>query len=153
VPIFKILPEIGKEFLQMRLCLHLLENLWDIFKSYVCFFFVFLVLRHIVGFTSHRHSIGHIATFQLYWWRRTSGALLCIISGTNGHLSRTTDVPQASWKASSHERIQSPCRDSNPQRWGASGLKSTTLTTRLQKPFKSYETLFKTNETCFSKWL
>jgi hypothetical protein len=47
----------------------------------------------VLGFTSYRHSIGHIATFQLDWWRKTSGALPCIISGTNGHLSRTTDVP------------------------------------------------------------
>jgi hypothetical protein len=31
----------------------------------------------------HRHIIGHKATFQLYWWRKTSGALSCIISGTN----------------------------------------------------------------------
>jgi hypothetical protein len=30
--------------------------------------------------------------FQPYWWRKTSCALPCIISGTNGHLSRTTDV-------------------------------------------------------------
>jgi hypothetical protein len=29
-------------------------------------------------------SFGHIATFQLYWWRKTSGALPCIILGTNG---------------------------------------------------------------------
>jgi hypothetical protein len=83
-----------------------------------------------LGVPSHWHSIGHIATFQLYWCRKISGALPCIISGTNGHLSRTTDVPLASWIASSHERIQSPCRNSNPQPWGASGLKSTTLTTR-----------------------
>jgi hypothetical protein len=27
-----------------------------------------------------------MATFQLNWWRETSGALPCIISGTNGHL-------------------------------------------------------------------
>jgi hypothetical protein len=32
------------------------------------------------------------------------------------YLSRTKDVPSANWIASSHERIQSPCRDSNPQR-------------------------------------
>jgi IS1 family transposase len=32
-----------------------------------------------LGFTSHRHNIGHIATFKLYWWRKTSGALPCII--------------------------------------------------------------------------
>jgi hypothetical protein len=36
-----------------------------------------------------------MATFQLFWWRKTSGALPCIISGTNGHLTRTTDVPKA----------------------------------------------------------
>jgi hypothetical protein len=87
-----------------------------------------------LDFTSHRHSICHMATFQLYWWRKTSGTLPCIILGTNGQLSRTTNVPYASWIASSHERIQSPCRDSNPQRWGASGLKSTTLTTRPRTP-------------------
>jgi hypothetical protein len=85
-----------------------------------------------LGFTLHQHKISHMTTFQLYWWRKTSGALPCIISGTNGHLSRTTDVLLASWIASSHERIQSPCLDSNPRRWGASGLKSMTLTTRPQ---------------------
>jgi hypothetical protein len=42
------------------------------------------------GFTLHRHSIGHIATFQLYWWWKTSGALPCITSGTNGHLMSTS---------------------------------------------------------------
>jgi hypothetical protein len=78
-----------------------------------------------LGFTSHRHSIGHLATCQLYWWRMTSGALLCIIQARTG-----TWVEQAF----SHERIQSPCRDSNPQRWGASGLKSTPLTTRPRTP-------------------
>jgi hypothetical protein len=50
-------------------------------------------VRHIflfvlIGLKSHRHSIGHIATFQLYWWRNTSDALSCFISGTNGHLSK-----------------------------------------------------------------
>jgi hypothetical protein len=45
-----------------------------------------------LDFTSHPHSIGHLATFQLIWWSKTSGALRCIISGTNRHLSRTTDV-------------------------------------------------------------
>jgi hypothetical protein len=33
------------------------------------------------------------ATFQHYWWWKTSGALSCGISGTNGRLSKTTDVP------------------------------------------------------------
>jgi hypothetical protein len=86
-----------------------------------------VICLFVLGFTSHRHSIEHIATFQLYLCRNTSGALPCIISGTNGHFSRTTE---ASWIVSLHERIHSPCRNSNPQRWGASGLKSTTLTTR-----------------------
>jgi hypothetical protein len=36
-------------------------------------------------FTSHRHGIGHLATLQLCWWRKTSGAPHRIISGTNGH--------------------------------------------------------------------
>jgi hypothetical protein len=37
-----------------------------------------------VCFTSHRHRIGHISTFQLYWWKKTSGPFQCIISVTNG---------------------------------------------------------------------
>ena len=60
----------------------------------------------------------------------TCGVPPYVISGTNGHVSRTNDVPSASWIASSHERIQSPWRHSNPQRWWESYSKSTTLTTR-----------------------
>ena len=30
--------------------------------------------------------------FQLYWWKKTSGAPSCIISDTSRHLSRTTNV-------------------------------------------------------------
>jgi hypothetical protein len=44
--------------------------------------------------------------FQLYWWRKTPGAPPGIISGTSGHLGRTTDIPLASWMASSHERFR-----------------------------------------------
>jgi hypothetical protein len=98
--------------------LHLLLN------HHILFLFV------LFGFTSHRHSICHMVTFQLHWWRKTSEAIPCIILGTNGYLSRTTNIPLASLIASLHERIQSPCRDSNPQRWGAIGLKTTTLTTQ-----------------------
>ena len=36
--------------------------------------------------------VDYTATFQLYWWRKTSGAPPCIIPGMSGHLSRTTDV-------------------------------------------------------------
>ena len=42
------------------------------------------------GYTSHQHYKGYMATFKLYLWRKTSGVPLCIISGTSGHLSRTT---------------------------------------------------------------
>jgi hypothetical protein len=53
---------------------------------------LFVCLFVCLSFTSHLHSIGHLATFQLYWWRKTSGALPCVISGTNEHLSRTNDL-------------------------------------------------------------
>lgn len=55
---------------------------------------------------------------------------------------RTMGVPQASWIASSYERIQSPCRYSNSQRWGEGGLKSTTLTTGHGAPFVSISLIF-----------
>jgi hypothetical protein len=112
----------------MRLIIpNIVLNVARMYNLFVCLFV-------LLGLTSHQHSIGHMATLQLYWWRKTSDALPCIISGTNGHLSRTTDVPWASWISSSHKRVQSPCRDSNQQMWGASGLKSTTLTTRSRTP-------------------
>jgi hypothetical protein len=53
-----------------------------------------------LSLTSHQHNIGHMATFQLQLvWED----LRChsIISDTNGHLSRTTELP--SWIAFSHE--------------------------------------------------
>ena len=34
-----------------------------------------------------------LVTVQVYCWRKTSGVLLCVILGTTGHPSRTTDVP------------------------------------------------------------
>jgi hypothetical protein len=51
-----------------------------------------------------------MVTFQLYWWMKTSGAPLYIISGTNGHLSRTTDIPLTSWTAFSHEKRKTKFR-------------------------------------------
>jgi hypothetical protein len=36
-----------------------------------------------LGFTSHRHSIGHMATFQFRRWKKTLGAFSSFISGTN----------------------------------------------------------------------
>jgi hypothetical protein len=32
---------------------------------------------------AYQYSKGYTTTFQPYWWRMTSGALLCIISGIN----------------------------------------------------------------------
>jgi hypothetical protein len=51
----------------------------------------FTVLVFELGFTWHRHNIGYMATFLLYLKRKTSGAPLCIVSGTNRHLSKATD--------------------------------------------------------------
>jgi hypothetical protein len=44
--------------------------------------------------------------FQFYWWTKTPGAPLCIISGTKcGHPSRTTDIQYTRLVASSHDGI------------------------------------------------
>jgi hypothetical protein len=59
------------------------------------------------GFTSHQQSIGRIATFQLHWRRKTSGARLCIIwkhvcnSCHFGYLSFSSD------RTFQHSRFQS----------------------------------------------
>jgi hypothetical protein len=72
---------------------HVLHYNLKLYLSFALLNFIHKICLFVFGFTSHRHSIGHVATFQLYWWKKTSGAPPCIISGTNGHLSRTTDVP------------------------------------------------------------
>jgi hypothetical protein len=48
----------------------------------------------LVGFyvAQTQDMLGHMAAFQLYRWRKTSGAPLCIIQGSNEHQSRTTNV-------------------------------------------------------------
>ena len=46
-------------------------------------------MRFFLGFTSHQHSKGYMATVKLYLWRKTFCAPPCIISGMSGHLSRT----------------------------------------------------------------
>jgi hypothetical protein len=51
--------------------------------------------------TSRIYGCGHTS---FPWWRKTPGAPTGYFSGPSGHLGRTTDVPQASWLASSHER-------------------------------------------------
>jgi hypothetical protein len=78
--------------------LHVVELKW------VCLF-------DWLGSTSHRHSKSLMATFQLYWRRKASGALLFILSGTNWQLCRTTDVPNKfgqflSNNSTAKERIQ-----------------------------------------------
>jgi hypothetical protein len=57
----------------------------------ISLFFFFLVF-FFVGFTSHQYCKGCMATFQLNWWKKTSGVLPCIISDMNRHLSRTTNI-------------------------------------------------------------
>jgi hypothetical protein len=47
------------------------KNVIHIDKPFFCF-----------GFKSHQHSRGHMANFQPYWWKKTSGAP-SITSGTN----------------------------------------------------------------------
>ena len=96
-----------------------------------------------LGFMSHQHRKCYMATFQLYWCRKTSCASLCIISGTSGHLSRPTDVSYASTSiASLHKRIQCLWWYSNPQRWGASDSKSMSLSTRSRTPLIWYDNVW-----------
>jgi hypothetical protein len=61
----------------------------------------YLYILNSITFTSYFYALfcfGFYVTPTQYMsfgdvWRKTSGALPCIISVTNGHLSRTTDVP------------------------------------------------------------
>ena len=59
------------------------------------------------GYTLHQHCKAYMATF-FTCGGRPQVPLRAFSSGTNGHLSRTTEVPTVSWTASSHDRIQSP---------------------------------------------
>ena len=47
----------------------------------VTFFFFFFLFFFFFWFMSHKHSKGYKGAIQLYWWRKTSGTLPCIISG------------------------------------------------------------------------
>lgn len=85
LPLFRLAATLFKWSNQMFTCLNINHhfNTFTIIRleqslhivSADSFFFVFWL-----GFTLHWLSIGHIATFQLYWWRKTSCALPCIIS-------------------------------------------------------------------------
>jgi hypothetical protein len=69
---------------------------------------LFLSFSDVVGFNVEPTlytSYGIFFSFT-YWWRKTSVALLYIILGTNGHLSRTIDIPLASWIAFSYEEFK-----------------------------------------------
>ena len=72
----------------------------------------------ILGFQSHRHLKGHMATSSFYWWRKTPHTRIFACMG------RTTDAPHVSWKTSPHESFR-PNRDSNPRGEGKSGHKPT----------------------------
>jgi hypothetical protein len=107
---------------------------WNILLSSQCF-----ELKVIVNLTMYANSFfvrayaavyGSQSDFQDLPGEQDPRCSSVHYSGTNGHLGRTADVPQASWIASWHKRSQIPCRVSDPQRWGAGSLKSTTLNTR-----------------------
>jgi hypothetical protein len=68
--------------------------------------------------------------------RKAYFVLFCFVCVFQARTGTWVEPPTFRKLASSHERIKSPCRDSNPQRWGGSGLKSTTLTTRPRTPQK-----------------
>ncbi len=51
---------------------------------------------------------------QLFWLRKTPGALRELFHTQAGYLGGTTDVPQATWTASSHEILRLH-EDSNPE--------------------------------------
>jgi hypothetical protein len=92
----------------------------------------FFLLLVFFNFT-HKFSIDHkyMATSQLILLvEKTLGTPLYIISGTNGHLCRTTDVLDSLLTC----RIYQDLCSSDLQWWEASGLKSMTLTIRPQTP-------------------
>jgi hypothetical protein len=98
--------------------------------------------------TFHRQNTALSFSFQLYLWKKTSGDPACFILSTNGHLSSPTGVRQARLIDSSHERIEGPCRDLNPQRWGASGIND--LNNPATHALISEQIYFKKNYSLFS---
>jgi hypothetical protein len=74
----------------------------------VCFYGTYYLSNTFFGGFYVALTLLIMATLELYWWRKMSGAPYCIISSTNGYLSRTTDVPFASWIASTFERTNAP---------------------------------------------
>jgi hypothetical protein len=86
----------------LHVLFHIQMDRWVKMSYLVLPFLTLSPIRDSVLAWFYRHTFtGNRVIFQLYWWRKTSGALLCIIWGTSRHLSRTTNVP-ATWRASSH---------------------------------------------------
>ena len=71
----------------------------------IVFQYTYFSFHFVVWFFVASTLKGFMAIFQLHWWRTTSAAPPCIISGTSGHLSRTTEVPWARKIDSSHEKV------------------------------------------------
>jgi hypothetical protein len=57
----------------------------------------------LLGLKSYQWN-DYIETLKLSWWKKTFGVPPYIISVRSGHLSRTTDIPSASWIASSQRK-------------------------------------------------
>jgi hypothetical protein len=70
-------------------------------NQYLAYFFTFFNGWILLAPTQYRLTSDFPA---LLLEERLRSSLHCIISVTNGHASRTTEVPLASWITSSHER-------------------------------------------------
>ena len=82
---------------------------------------------YLLGFQSHRHLQGHIATSSFYWWKKNP---TCTNTRLFACMGRTTDAPKVSWKTSPNESFCSD-QDSKQRSEGPSGWKQETSTTRL----------------------
>ena len=80
-----------------------------------------------------------MATFQFYWWRKISGAPHALFQArTDTWVEPPMFCKLAEKVPRMTKKIQSPWRDSNPQRWGASGSMPTTLTIWVDHPLRGF---------------
>jgi hypothetical protein len=65
----------------------------------------FLFVCFSLGFTSHQHRIGDMATFSFTGGGTPWVPFRALFQTRKGHLNRTTDVTYASWIGSLRERV------------------------------------------------
>lgn len=92
-------------------------------------------------------------TCSVFWWRKTPGAALGIVTGMDRNLGRTTDL----FKIAGQLLHRKDCK-SKPQWWWACGGQSTTLTTKPWRPlsysiFIGYYSVLSRNVTLLSDQL